>query len=175
MSAQTGYFNKLQSVAEKIFSFLSTITLTGTDGKTLTVTQDTTLDEAVSMSAKATQGVWTDYFASSTIVGWAASPTGAIWCKQVGSMMFVKFYITGTSNAQGTTFTLPVANNNDFDVYLPAGYTVNNGVASVNPGCIRPNKNYATVNLFRDITTGLAWTTSGIKTVHGEFFYEVKP
>ena len=53
MPAQTGYFDTLKSVAGKVFSFLSTITLTGTDGKTITLTQDTSLDEAVAMSSKA--------------------------------------------------------------------------------------------------------------------------
>lgn len=53
MAAQIGYYDTLKSVAGKVFSFLSSITLTGTDGKTLTVTQDTSLDEAVAMSSKA--------------------------------------------------------------------------------------------------------------------------
>ena len=53
MPAQQGYFDTLKSVAGKIFSYLASITLTGTDGKTITVTQDTSLDEAVAMSSKA--------------------------------------------------------------------------------------------------------------------------
>ncbi|MBU2249684.1 MAG: hypothetical protein KKD77_23250 [Gammaproteobacteria bacterium] len=53
MPSQIGYFDTLKSVAGKVFTFLSTITLTGTDGKTVTVTQDTSLDEAIAMSAKA--------------------------------------------------------------------------------------------------------------------------
>lgn len=53
MAAQTGYFDTLKSVAGKVFTFLASITLTGTDGKIITVTQDTSLDEAVAMSSKA--------------------------------------------------------------------------------------------------------------------------
>jgi hypothetical protein len=53
MAAQIGYYDTLKSVAGKVFTFLSTLTLTGTDGKTVTVTQDTSLDEAVAMSSKA--------------------------------------------------------------------------------------------------------------------------
>lgn len=53
MAAQTGFYDPLKSIAGKVFSYLASITLTGTDGKTLTVQQDTTLDEAVSMSSKA--------------------------------------------------------------------------------------------------------------------------
>ena len=44
MPAYTGYFDTLQSVAGKVFTYLASITLTGTDGKTITCTQDTTLD-----------------------------------------------------------------------------------------------------------------------------------
>lgn len=56
MAAQIGYFDTLKNAAGKVFTYLSSITLTGTDGKTLTVTQDTTLDEAVAMSSKAPKG-----------------------------------------------------------------------------------------------------------------------
>ena len=48
-----GYYDTLKSVAGKVFTYLASITLTGTDGKTITVTQDTSLDEAVAMSSKA--------------------------------------------------------------------------------------------------------------------------
>ena len=53
MAAQIGYYDTLKSVAGKVFTFLASITLTGTDGKTITCTANTTLDEAVSMSSKA--------------------------------------------------------------------------------------------------------------------------
>lgn len=53
MPAQQGHFDTLKNVASKVFTYLSTITLTGTDGKTITVTQDTSLDEAGAMSSKA--------------------------------------------------------------------------------------------------------------------------
>jgi len=53
MPAQTGYFDTLKSVAGKVFTYLASITLTGTDGKIITCTQNTALDEAVAMSSKA--------------------------------------------------------------------------------------------------------------------------
>jgi len=67
MPAQIGYFDTLKSVAGKVFTYLASITLTGTDGKTITVTADTSLDEAVAMSSKATvtKGAWTPALASS--------------------------------------------------------------------------------------------------------------
>jgi hypothetical protein len=53
MPAQFGGYDTLRSLAGKAFTYLASITLTGTDGKTITVTQDTSLDEAVAMSSKA--------------------------------------------------------------------------------------------------------------------------
>ena len=53
MSTQIGYFDSLKSVAGKVFNYLASITLTGTDGKTITCTQDAALDDTVSLSKKA--------------------------------------------------------------------------------------------------------------------------
>ncbi|MCR4307646.1 MAG: hypothetical protein NUV80_03725 [Candidatus Berkelbacteria bacterium] len=53
MAAQIGYYDTLKNVAGKVFTYLASITLTGADGKIITVTQDTALDEAVAMSSKA--------------------------------------------------------------------------------------------------------------------------
>lgn len=53
MAAQIGYFDTLKSVVGKVFAYLASITITGTDGKTITCTQDTSLDESVAMSSKA--------------------------------------------------------------------------------------------------------------------------
>lgn len=43
MVAQIGYFDTLKSAAGKVFSYLASITLTGTDGKTLTLNKTLTL------------------------------------------------------------------------------------------------------------------------------------
>ena len=57
MPAQIGYFDTLKNIAGKVFTYLASIILTGTDGKTITVTQDTALDEAVAMSSKLTMAL----------------------------------------------------------------------------------------------------------------------
>ena len=118
---------------------------------------------------------WADYFSTSTIAGWAASPTGYIYYKKIGSMCFIKFKITGTSNADATSFTIPYANYNDFEGYFSAGNTVDNGTAATTPAAIRIAGNSATIVLYKDLSTANAWTTSGTKTIYGEFFYEVAP
>ena len=53
MPSQIGYFDTLKSVTGKVFTYLASITLTGTDGKIITVTQDTSLDDTVALSKKA--------------------------------------------------------------------------------------------------------------------------
>jgi hypothetical protein len=51
---------------------------------------------------------WTDYSASSTIVGWQVSGrVAAIYTKKIGKTVFVHFRITGTSDSTGMSFTLP--------------------------------------------------------------------
>jgi len=51
MSSQIGYFDSLKSVAGKVFSYLSTITLTGTDGKTLTVEENSLVNQDLTSDA----------------------------------------------------------------------------------------------------------------------------
>jgi len=46
MAAQIGYYDSLKSVAGKVFAYLASITITGTDGKTLTVSDDVSLGQA---------------------------------------------------------------------------------------------------------------------------------
>jgi len=76
MPAQIGYFDTLKSVAGKVFTYLASITLTGTDGKTITVTQDTTLDEAVAMSSKAPKA--SPSFTVGIGIGGVAAGTGGV-------------------------------------------------------------------------------------------------
>ncbi len=46
MASQIGYYDTLKSVAGKVFTYLASIIITGTDGKTLTVMDDTTVGGA---------------------------------------------------------------------------------------------------------------------------------
>jgi len=50
MPDQIGYFASLKNAAGKVFSYLASITLTGTDGKTITCTENTTLNSTVPMA-----------------------------------------------------------------------------------------------------------------------------
>jgi len=105
MPSQTGYFDTLKSAAGKVFTYLASITVTGTDGKTITCTQDTSLDEAVAMSSKATQssGSWTPgitFGGGNTGVTYAASNSG--FYTKTGNLVTVTGYLELTSKGSST-------------------------------------------------------------------------
>ncbi len=104
MPSMIGGFDTLKSAAGKIFSYLASITLTGTDGKTITVTQDTSLDEAVAMSSKATQSVgnWTPTFNCGT------SGTITITGGQIGSYIKTGRLVVATVGFDVSAISSPV-------------------------------------------------------------------
>jgi len=108
---------------------------------------------------------WVDYLSSSTIVGWE-TPEGVIYTKKIGKVVFVAYSITGTSNSETTSFTLPYSILDYPHHYY--GYAVDNtgtpGFNSVNIDA-ETNIVYMGKNLL-----GNVWTTSGTKTIRGQFF-----
>lgn len=50
---------------------------------------------------------WASWYTSMTYSGWSAKPTGSIYYKKVGKLVFVSFSLTGTSNATTHYITLP--------------------------------------------------------------------
>ena len=51
MAAQIGYFDSLKNVTGKVFNYLASITLTGTDGKTLTVEDNSLVNQDLTTDA----------------------------------------------------------------------------------------------------------------------------
>lgn len=115
-------------------------------------------------------GAWTDYSASSTVVGWAATPTKEILYCKVGKIVFVSFYITGTSNATGASFTLPDTASG----FNGAACRVkDNGSWLATPGWIDIT-GAATVSISVNCGDGsVVFTSSGAKVVHGTFAYGI--
>jgi hypothetical protein len=115
-------------------------------------------------------GAWTDYSASSTVVGWAATPTKEILYCKVGKIVFVSFYITGTSNATGASFTLPDTASG----FNGAACRVkDNGSWLETPGWIDIT-GAATVSISVNCGDGsVVFTSSGAKVVHGTFAYGI--
>ena len=111
---------------------------------------------------------WTDYSATSTIVGWSSS-TDAIFYKKIGKLVFVQFYITGTSDSTDTTFTLPFTQQSDVRLHVPIRVE-DDGTDAVGLATIAAGA--STCICFADIV-GNAFTNSGAKTIWGQFWYEI--
>ena len=113
-----------------------------------------------------------DYFATSTKVGWAATPTGTIYIKKIGKTVFVDVYITGTSNTTNITFTVPY---NTAAAGTPQSLSCrvkNNGAWATGSGLFFMEVSSGTVNVFLDGTSTNLFTASGAKNIWGQFRYE---
>jgi hypothetical protein len=116
-------------------------------------------------------GAWTDYSASAIIVGWAAGYTKSISYMTIGKIVFVSYFITGTSNSASAYFSLPGGAISDSNyAYRGCGYTKDAGTATTTGGVITADGPDAI--LYKDMAMA-AWTTSGTKTVAGSFFYPI--
>jgi hypothetical protein len=115
----------------------------------------------------AEEGVWSDYFATSTIVGWAAGKTGFIMTKKIGKTVFVNYSFAGTSDSATTTFTVPytsTAHASWSANQSEEGVTISGGLSALPASS-------ATVTMYK-VPARTAWATTGNKSVTGEFFYE---
>ena len=116
-----------------------------------------------------TDGAWTDYSASSTIVGWSSYTTKLIYYKDIGKTRFMYVHIDGTSNSTSTSFTVPSACSNTIN-YGGQVRTDDNG--NVNLGHYVLTANTSTVNCYYGVAAA-AWTASGTKRLLGQFTYQL--
>ena len=118
----------------------------------------------------AEEGVWADYGATSTIVGWSSYTTKQIYTKKIGKTVFVAFNIQGTSDSTATTFTLPYTNTAGISVYNTyMGQDTGGGYA---PYSLYLAATGSTV-VFNVAGLSATWTASGAKGIVGQFFYEI--
>jgi uncharacterized protein YjbI with pentapeptide repeats len=112
---------------------------------------------------------WTAY--TPTWTGFSAAPTGGLRYKQVGKTVFVRSAITGsgTSNATGLTFTLPVAAQST-QVGQSYGLGIDNGVTVTTP--CRIDLSSTTVATAYTTPAAAGWTAAGAKAIHFSFTYE---
>lgn len=112
---------------------------------------------------------WTDYSATSTIVGWSSYTTKQIYYKDIGKTRFVTFMLYGTSNSTSASFTLPSASSNTV--------ATNNGIRVIDNGAegaiglLGLLANSSTVTCYKSLLA--AWTSSGDKLASGQFFYDL--
>jgi hypothetical protein len=169
-SAKVAHQDTNSTAANRIITPSTSGQIVGVDGWILLVYDGTTDRWRL---AGFDPGGWLSYGATSTVVGWAATPTKNIFYRQRGKSVDVFFHITGTSNADGTTFTLPFTSYNSSAAFTQnnaLGMTLDNG-AQVAAGYSSLADNSATVTLFRSAAT--AWTASGTKTISGQFRAEI--
>jgi hypothetical protein len=117
---------------------------------------------------------WTDYSATSTIVGWSSYTTKQIYYKKIGKTVFVSYYLGGASNSTATSFTLPDNSAaSPTSVYHSLAFTYDNS-DYVNPsgvGGLGASSN--SVVLYKENAASAGnWTDSNDKIVIGQFFYE---
>ena len=154
MGSQIGYFDTLKSVAGKVFTYLASITLTGTDGKTITCTQDTSLDEAVAMSSKAPKAspVFTGNVTLAGNVVNTTLPAFLILLASEQSNIAINTAVTvlfaseafdqGSNFNTGTyTFTAPVTGKYHFDAYVQMN-AVDTAAAYYELRLVTSNRNY---------------------------------
>ncbi len=113
---------------------------------------------------------WTDYSATSTIVGWSSFTTKKIYYKKIGKRVFGSVFLSGTSNSTSITFTLPYTSESGSYI-VESGQAVDNGAAKTSPGLLYMAEGQSTANGYLDFS-GAAWTASGTKAILGQFSYE---
>jgi hypothetical protein len=113
----------------------------------------------------AEEGVWADYSAVSTIVGWASFTTKKVSTKRIGKLVFVWFDIEGTSNTTGeSTISLPYAINSTLgSAKFVAQMADNGGAAEWIPAYVQSSG---------IVVTG-SYTNSGVRWARGQCFYEM--
>jgi len=114
---------------------------------------------------------WIEFSDNSTIVGWG-TPTKQILYKVVGKIAYILFNITGTSNSTSTTFTVPFPSAYPSNT-TTVSYGVNSGTANLFDAILPTNSTLVTCLRWSAITTRATWTSSGTKTITGQFFYEI--
>lgn len=128
-------------------------------------------DDAFTAVGDIYTAAWTDYTATSTVIGWTEPLTiKQIRYKKVGKLVFVAYYLTGTSNSTTTTFSLPYTNASGFTVQNAQAYTENNGTTEAVGVAYLPNGS-TTVNLRRNPGSVLYGNANG-KSAAGQFWYE---
>ena len=111
---------------------------------------------------------WTNYFGSSTIVGWSSYTTSNLYVKKVGNLVYVNFNISGVSDLATTTFTLADTGATGSMISKPIRVR-NSGTFQITPGYLKFAG--STVTLYLNMNSG-AFANTGTKTIQGSFVYE---
>lgn len=115
---------------------------------------------------------FTDYSSTSVLTGWSSTTTKEIWYKKVGNLVFVNFEISGTSDAVSARFTLPYTCNTYISSYSKITGVDNGSDAPQARALVASSQSY--IDIHNSSLGANGWTSSGIKTVIGQIFYEAQ-
>jgi hypothetical protein len=128
------------------------------------------VDTAVASSTS--DGAWTDYSATSTIVGFSAFTNKYVLYKKLGRTVFCSYWLEGTSDSTETSFTLAhtssaTTGTRTTNVIFDA---LDSGSAAAG-ALIFMGSNSNKVYCYKT-AAGAAWTASGDKRVSGSLWFE---
>lgn len=120
--------------------------------------------------SKTALGTFTDWTAwTATLTGFSGTPTQVNRYCRIGNVVFAEVNISGTSNATGFTFTLPVA---CATANALMGFRVfTNGSAVAGSGMVDLAVSSTATVYLDGASAGFA--TANLKAINGNFFYEV--
>ena len=110
----------------------------------------------------------TDYSGTSTIIGWTSYTEKIIEYQKIfGKLMFVNFRISGESDDTVATFTVPFGEGQTGSPLFFCRSVDDGGAGVASHGQFTA----ASIVTLYSAPSGAAWTNSGTKAVHGQFFY----
>ena len=117
---------------------------------------------------------WSNYSADSTVVGFSGTPTLDIRYKKLGKLVFVNYYLDGTSDSTVLTFTLRHAATTEVLAFQnPPAYIQDDGVVLTTSSRARLPAGSNVVTVYKTAVSGV-WTDSGQKTAIGQLVYETE-
>lgn len=134
-----------------------------------TVLDDTTVGAMLTTLGGVAETAWTDYSASSTIVGWSSFITKKIYYKDIGKTRFIQVHLDGTSNATTVSLTLPSATSNTIS-YGGQIRTDDNSVVNIGQYVLLQNTSIVDVYYGPSASS---WTASGTKRVFGTIIHQL--
>lgn len=113
---------------------------------------------------------FTDYSATSTIVGWSSFTNKVVQYLEVGNIAFYEVFISGTSNSATTTFTIA-------HTALNSTTEINAGLFSGIIGILRlalsAGSSTCFVDRYNTVTSTTTMSASGTKSIYFKFFLPI--
>ncbi len=113
-----------------------------------------------------------EWTSGSAIIGWTSTTEQEIYYKKSGKTVYIYFRITGTSNVNACSFTVPFTR--DPSTGNPVGTCLTEDDGTDDIGYCALNTVDALIFVKDAASSSTGWTTSGTKSIYGQFRYETK-